>query len=233
MKKILLGLIAVALVAAAGYFGFDFYAQRRVTREVEAAFEQLRAAGAKASHGKIAFDVKSRTLTISDIVAESGAQSPASVKIARFTASGLGQRDPARFSADKVEFGDIEVGVTGLTPTIASLSACATASPASAPRRLASASAAMALASDGASLALLGMFATQLSRGSDRCRTGVGHASGSKASSYSARATSRGAGVSSEPSPASASAASTLAAFSSMAPLSWVAPLSCAATRAS
>ena len=121
MKKILLGLIAVALVAAAGYFGFDFYAQRRVTREVEAAFEQLRAAGAKASHGKIAFDVKSRTLTISDIVAESGAQSPASVKIARFTASGLGQLDPARFSADKVEFGDIEVGVTGLTPTIASL----------------------------------------------------------------------------------------------------------------
>lgn len=121
MKKILLGLIAAAVVAAVGYFGFDFYAQRRVTREVEAAFEQIRATGAKASHGKIAFDVKSRTLTISDIVAESGAQSPASVKIARFTASGLGQLDPARFSADKVEFGDVEVGVAGLTPTIASL----------------------------------------------------------------------------------------------------------------
>ncbi len=121
MKKILLGLIAVAVVAAAGHFGFDFYAQRRVTREVEAAFEQIRATGAKASHGKITFDVKSRTLTISDIVAESGAQSPASVKIARFTASGLGQLDPARFSADKVEVGDVEVGVAGLTPTIASL----------------------------------------------------------------------------------------------------------------
>lgn len=121
MKKILLGLVTVAVVAAAGYFGFDFYAQRRVTREVEAAFEQIRAAGAKASHGKIAFDVKSRTLTISDIVAESGAQSPASIKIARLTASGLGQLDAARFSADNLEFGDVEVGVAGLTPTIASL----------------------------------------------------------------------------------------------------------------
>ena len=74
MKKILLGLIAVAVVAAGGYFGFDFYVQRRVTRDVEAAFEQVRAAGAKASHGKIAFDVKSCTLTISDVAAESATQ---------------------------------------------------------------------------------------------------------------------------------------------------------------
>ncbi|WP_375783404.1 hypothetical protein ACE10Z_26560 [Bradyrhizobium sp. Pha-3] len=121
MKKILLGLVAVAVVAAGGYFGFDFYAQRRVTRDVEAAFAQVRAAGAKASHGKIAFDTKSRTLTISDIATESGAQPPVSVKIASLTMTGLGQPDAARVSADNVEFNDVEIGVTGPTPTIASL----------------------------------------------------------------------------------------------------------------
>ncbi|MGF6310098.1 hypothetical protein ABIB82_003277 [Bradyrhizobium sp. i1.8.4] len=121
MKKILLGLIAVVVIAAAGFFGFDFYAQRRVMRDVEAAFEQIRASGAKASHGKVAFDVKSRTLTISDVAAESATQPPVSIKIASLTASGLGQPDAARVSADNVEFNDVEVGVAGPTPTIASL----------------------------------------------------------------------------------------------------------------
>ncbi|NEU95180.1 hypothetical protein [Bradyrhizobium uaiense] len=122
MKKILLGLVAVAVIAAGGYFGLDFYAQRRVTRDVEAAFEQIRAGGAKASHGKIAFDTKSRTLTISDIATELGAQSPVNVKIASLTMTGLGQPDGARVSADNVAFNDVEIGVAGPTPTIASLS---------------------------------------------------------------------------------------------------------------
>ncbi|PDT73268.1 hypothetical protein [Bradyrhizobium sp. C9] len=122
MKKILLGLVAVAVLAAGGYFGLDFYAQRRVTRDVEAAFEQVRAAGAKASHGKIAFDTRSRTLTISDIAAESGTQSPVSVKIASLTMTGLGQPDAGRISADNIAFNDVEIGVTGgPTATTASL----------------------------------------------------------------------------------------------------------------
>ncbi|GKQ49245.1 hypothetical protein [Bradyrhizobium sp. Ce-3] len=121
MKKILLGLIAVAALAAGGYFGFDFYAQRRVIRDVEAAFEQVRAAGAKASHGKIAFDVKSRTLTISDIATESGAQAPVNVRIASLTMTGLGQPDAGRISADNIEFSDVEMAVAGPTPAIASL----------------------------------------------------------------------------------------------------------------
>ncbi|MGY4169790.1 hypothetical protein [Bradyrhizobium sp. USDA 4529] len=121
MKKILLGLIAVVVIAAAGFFGFDFYAQRRVTRDVEVAFEQVRATGAKASHGKITFDVKSRTLTIADVATESGTQSPVSVKIASLTMTGLGQTDAARVSAGNVEFSDVEIGMSGPTPTIASL----------------------------------------------------------------------------------------------------------------
>jgi len=122
MKKILLGLIAVIVVAAAGYFGFDRYIQHRAASEVEAVFAQIRTTGAKASHGKVSFDVKSRTLTVADIVSESAAQSPVSIKIASVTASGVSQPDATRFSADNIEFGDVEIGVTGgPTATTASL----------------------------------------------------------------------------------------------------------------
>ncbi len=112
MKKILLGVGAVVVVAAAGFFGFDFYLQHRVKGEVEAAFAQIRATGAKASHGKVSFDARSRTVTIVDIAAETTSEPPLSVKIASVTASGVSQPDPARFSADSIDIADAEVGVS-------------------------------------------------------------------------------------------------------------------------
>ncbi len=57
MKRILIGLIAVAVLAAGGWFGFNLYAKHRVTAEIETAFEQIRKQGGKASHGKVAFDL--------------------------------------------------------------------------------------------------------------------------------------------------------------------------------
>jgi hypothetical protein len=45
MRKILIGLVAAIVVAAAGFFGFQFYVQHRVATQVEAAFEQIRASG--------------------------------------------------------------------------------------------------------------------------------------------------------------------------------------------
>ena len=41
MKRILIGLIAVAVLAAGGWFGFNLYAKHRVTAEIETAFEQI------------------------------------------------------------------------------------------------------------------------------------------------------------------------------------------------
>ena len=61
MVKILMGLVAVVVIAVGGFFGFEFYTQHRITSEVEAAFEQIRAGGGKASHGKVSFDLWSRT----------------------------------------------------------------------------------------------------------------------------------------------------------------------------
>ena len=98
MVKILMGVVAAIVIAAGGYFGFELYVQHQVAGEVEAAFEQIRATGAKASHGKVSFDRSTRTLTVADISGESAAQPPVSLKIASFTASGVGQPDKTRFS---------------------------------------------------------------------------------------------------------------------------------------
>jgi hypothetical protein len=116
MVKILMGLAAAIVIAVGGFFGFQFYTQHRVAGEIDAAFEQIRATGGKASHGKVSFDLLSRTVTVADIATESGAQPAASVKIARFTASGASQPDATRFSADSLEATDIEVSVAMATP---------------------------------------------------------------------------------------------------------------------
>ena len=85
MVKILMGLAAAVVIAVGGFFGFEFYTQHRIASEVEAAFEQIRAGGGKASHGKVSFDLQSRTLRIDDIATESATQPPVRVKIASVT----------------------------------------------------------------------------------------------------------------------------------------------------
>jgi hypothetical protein len=111
MVKVLIGLVAAAMLAIAGFFGFEFYVQHRVDSELEASFAPIRAAGGKASHGAISFDALSRTIKIADIATESAGQMPARLKIASVTASGVGLPDAARFSAETIEATDIEAGV--------------------------------------------------------------------------------------------------------------------------
>ena len=103
MKRILIGLIVAAVLAAGGWFGFNLYVQHRATSEVEAAFEQIRKQDGKASHGKVAFDLPTRALTIEDIAIEPGPQSQMQVKIAGIKATGVRQLDDGQFSADAIE----------------------------------------------------------------------------------------------------------------------------------
>ncbi|MDB5575217.1 MAG: hypothetical protein JWR80_393 [Bradyrhizobium sp.] len=109
MVKILTGLVVAIVIAAGGLFGFERIMQHRVAGEVEAAFEQIRAAGGKASHGEVSFDLLTRTVRIADITAESAGQPAFTVKIASFTASAVSQPDATRFAADSIEAADIEV----------------------------------------------------------------------------------------------------------------------------
>jgi hypothetical protein len=118
MMKILYGALAAIVIGVGGFFGFQFYTQYRVAGEVEAVFDQIRATGAKASHGKVSFDLKSRTVTVSDIAGESAAQPPMSLKIASLTALGVNQPDATRVSADSIEATGIEVGAAMAAPSM-------------------------------------------------------------------------------------------------------------------
>lgn len=116
MVKILMGLAAAIVIAVGAFFGFQFYMQHRVAGEIEAAFEQIRATGGKASHGKVSFDLLSRTVTVADIAGKSAAQPPVTFKIASVTATGVSQTDPARFAVDSIEVTDIEAGLAMASP---------------------------------------------------------------------------------------------------------------------
>ncbi|MBR1128922.1 hypothetical protein [Bradyrhizobium iriomotense] len=116
MKRILIGLIVAAVLAAGGWFGFNFYAQHRAAAEVEAAFEQIRKQGGKASHGKVAFELASRTLTVEDIVVTPGGESQAQIKIAGIKGTGVRLVDENRFSADSIDLAGLELALGEIGP---------------------------------------------------------------------------------------------------------------------
>src|SRR5437016_5051666 len=109
MVKIVIDVLAALVIALGGYFGVEYYLQQGIANDIESAFANVRASGAKASHGKIAFDLWSRTVTVADIAGEFTAQPPASLKIGRVTASGVSQRDAGRFAADRIDAANVEV----------------------------------------------------------------------------------------------------------------------------
>ncbi|MFK4523385.1 hypothetical protein ABIF90_001366 [Bradyrhizobium japonicum] len=116
MKRILIGLIVAAVLAAGGWFGFNFYAQHRATSEVEAAFEQMRQQGGNASHGKITFELATRTLTIEDIAVTPGNLPQAQIKIAGIKGTGVCLVDDIRFSADSIDITGVEVALDQAPP---------------------------------------------------------------------------------------------------------------------
>lgn len=111
MKRTLIGLIAIVVLAGGGWLGFNLYVQHRALAEVEAAFGQIRSGGGKASHGEVAFDLATRTLTIGDIAVEPGQQSQMHAKVASVKATGLRQLDEVQFSADTIEVSGIEFAI--------------------------------------------------------------------------------------------------------------------------
>ncbi|MCP3399456.1 hypothetical protein [Bradyrhizobium sp. CCGB20] len=116
MKRILIGLIVAVVLAAGGWFGFNLYATHRATAEVEAAFEQIRKQGGKASHGKVTFDTTSRTLTIEDVALAPGNEQQAQIKIAGIKAGGVRLIDDLRFSADSIDITGFEVALDQAGP---------------------------------------------------------------------------------------------------------------------
>lgn len=105
-----------AVLGASGWFGFNLYVQHRATSEVEAAFEQMRSGGGKASHGKITFELATRTLTIEDIDVAPANQPQAKIKIAGIKGTGVRLIDDARFSADSIDITGVEIAMDDVGP---------------------------------------------------------------------------------------------------------------------
>ncbi len=112
MRKILVAVVVLAVIAAAGFFGLQLYAQARAEREVEEAFATIRAAGNTASYGKVSFDLIGRTLTIGDIAVQSLAQPTTTVKIGRIDAIGVGLPVAGRMSAARLDIADMDASGT-------------------------------------------------------------------------------------------------------------------------
>ncbi|MCL2714446.1 MAG: hypothetical protein FWD68_07685 [Alphaproteobacteria bacterium] len=114
MKRVLIG-IAILVGVGTGIIGVRSYAQLAATAEVDALFERIRATGAKASHGAVAFDAASRSLTIEDIAIEPPAQADrpiqASLHIARIRAAGVSTFTQDNIAADSIDASGVDVAV--------------------------------------------------------------------------------------------------------------------------
>ena len=109
MLRIGIGVVAAILLAVAGYFGFEHYVEQRVAGAIETAFEQVRATGGKASHGRVSFNLLKRAISVADLAVESASQPPLNLTAARFAASAVSLVDPTRFSAGQIEVSDLTV----------------------------------------------------------------------------------------------------------------------------
>jgi len=114
MKRVLIG-IAILVGVGTGIIGVRSYAQLAATAEVDALFERIRATGAKASHGSVAFDAASRVLTIEDVTIEPPALADrpiqASLRIARIKAAGVSAFTQDQFAADSIDASGVDVAV--------------------------------------------------------------------------------------------------------------------------
>jgi hypothetical protein len=103
MRKILIAILVLAIVAVGGYFGVNAYAQNEAERQVATIFQNIEASGAR--HGAVAFDLTSRSVTVSDIALNYESEDGATT-IGRITATGLGQVGADRVKADRIEISD-------------------------------------------------------------------------------------------------------------------------------
>ncbi|TCT08092.1 hypothetical protein [Aquabacter spiritensis] len=101
MKKLLVGLVAVAVLVGGGFLGLVQYSQARARAEVDRVFQELRAAGREATHGPVGFDLYARTLTVADI--RIAARDGIVVTAASLIVSGIAQTEGGDIAARRIE----------------------------------------------------------------------------------------------------------------------------------
>ena len=104
MRKALAGLAVALMVGVGGYFGVVYWAQYVAAREVEAVLDGWRASLGSATHGRIEFDLWTRTLKVSDVVVQSRTAPHPRIALAQVIASGIDLSG----KATRVEIVDLE-----------------------------------------------------------------------------------------------------------------------------
>jgi len=90
MRKLFVALVVAAIIGVGGYFGVVYWTQHAATREVEATLAGWAKSVGSATHGRIEFDLWSRTLKVSDVVVQSNTGPHPKVTLTQFIASGIG-----------------------------------------------------------------------------------------------------------------------------------------------
>jgi hypothetical protein len=108
MRRVLIGTVALLVVAAAGAYGAKAWIEMRVEREIESVFLDMRAAFGKAEHGQTEIDIWGRSIKIADILLQSNSEPSTTIKIGQFHASGIGI-PISRIRAGHVEIADWEL----------------------------------------------------------------------------------------------------------------------------
>lgn len=110
MKKVLIGIGAVLLLAGGAFLGVVAWSKAQASAQVEQTFAALRQSGASATHAGVGFDLFSRTLTVSNIAIRS-ADGSKSVSIASLVAGGVSPVVSGHFSADSIQVNALQVSV--------------------------------------------------------------------------------------------------------------------------
>jgi hypothetical protein len=90
MRKVFVALVVAVILGVGGYFGVVYWTQHAATREVEATLEGWAKSVGSATHGRVEFDLWSRTLKVSDIVVQSKTGPHPKVTLTQLVASGIG-----------------------------------------------------------------------------------------------------------------------------------------------
>lgn len=110
MKKVLIGIGAVLLLAGGAFLGVVAWGKAQAKAQVEQTFTALRQSGATATHGGVGFDLFSRTLTVSNIAIRS-ADGSKSIAVASLVAGGVSPVVSGRFSADSIALNALQVSL--------------------------------------------------------------------------------------------------------------------------
>jgi hypothetical protein len=96
MRKLVIGLVVVAVVVGGAVAGGLFFIQRTAEREVDVHLDNWRANVGPASRGSVSYNLWTRTVDVADVSLQSKISPADKVTIARVVASGVGTRTAGR-----------------------------------------------------------------------------------------------------------------------------------------